>query len=546
MKNKIVILAVLAAALAAGASAFAATPFTFHPPANPTYADLCTSKTGWTADGTEAAITDFTAKGGVTITLPSAVFSHSVVYKTVSATNCQDKQFVIALKINTAAAPCDWSNLGRILAYFQSSSGNRRICELACLNEDLGGAGWCWFGGTTHANASYPDTGTPDLTAITVIGIDAWKQPTIVNGQQPSFVVGGFWVLPAAAAKAQILLRFDGAKATHYAAASALHDAGMKATFYVNQDVVDHANYLTTAQLLTMQGWGHVVACYTTNWLAIAVVDRPAYIQSVQAYLAGQGLTSGLRHMAIGGTGSVPQWSPADEAALIPAYLDTVSMWPERVGSARGLSRYMYAGRNDFSAATLAATEADLAAVVAARGRRGVLIHDLVGGNMTAFSTLVTYLAGLVTAGTAEVVDVVTAFNTDAAEGAAATFTLASAGDTPAGDDANPGFAFAPRQTFAAILPATYAGDTVKFNAFAFTGERIIAPRSLTLDGSGATLSGAAPDLFSDGPGRVLTVKDFGAQPARAWCGSALSGTNTNVLAFDGTPSAAAMTGCGN
>jgi putative cell wall-binding protein/peptidoglycan/xylan/chitin deacetylase (PgdA/CDA1 family) len=104
--------------------------------------------------------------------------------------------------------------------------------------------------------------------------------------------VVGLAVPAQAATPTVVSLTFDDGNADQLAAAQTLNAKGLKGTFYIISGVVGQANYLTQADLGTIEGLGHEIGGHTVDHIDLATVDAAEATRQVcsdRATLTGWG-----------------------------------------------------------------------------------------------------------------------------------------------------------------------------------------------------------------------------------------------------------------
>lgn len=269
---------------------------------------------------------------------------------------------------------------------------------LGINNSDYKSPGWYAFSLTPSLYSSV--SGTPSFENITAIGVGCNKLAT----DSPILEIGMISVA-ANAGKAQICFMADGGYGSHDDIADLLTANGMNGTFYIS----DTANFITDAKLLEMQSNGHLISSYLRDWgttLDSGLENAITLISNVKAWLQSKGLNGG-RYLVQGTTGGI-----TDEAwnAIVPQYADNFGFIQRNLTSK---FHKTYTGRyHQFNAASKDAIIAIVNQAVTDKSKFGILVHEQVGADYTAFEDfVVNTLLPLQTAGSIEVITVKQAFD---------------------------------------------------------------------------------------------------------------------------------------
>lgn len=309
--------------------------------------------------------------------------------------NFTGKQILFWVKFEEGEGISLWSKAPGFYVQLAKDSSNFRQYTIGAVNVQYASSGWYAFSFTP--TYGYAETGTAGLDEITSIRFGVSKVAT----DSPIIHIGKTAIVDKPSV-AQLCLTFDNDHASHKTAADFLTTNSMKGSFFI-----DKLEGMNQSDVLAMQSNGHLIGVYARNWAA-DITDTDATILKLtvpQAFLKLNGFTGG-RYFVHGITSAM-----------------TEELWQEVIYQHAYAMVYMcshltspyhknYIGRyNEFNAANAAACVTLVNAAVTDGARAGLLIHSLVGADMTAFETFITdTIAPLVTAGTLEVITVKEAY----------------------------------------------------------------------------------------------------------------------------------------
>lgn len=334
------------------------------------------------------------------VTGGTATYSNYIKYTFQAGNKPADftaHSFLIWIKYEQGSDISLWTgNVGLYVILWKDTSNYIRGL-LSVVNVEHASSGWYAYSFTPSYGGTV--TGTVALTDITSMGIQISKTDLATS---PIIQVGMIKIVPNTG-KAQLCLMFDNVYESQEAAATLLSANNMLASFYV-----DGGAHISVARIKAMQDNGHLIGAYARNWGA-NVGDTAAAIATLttaQAWIATNGLGSG-RHFVHGLTSAMTEvlWNTS-----IYKYADTVGYTGKFLTSPYHKN---FVGRyNQFSNVNKAACITMLNAAITDKARAGILIHDLLGVDWTAFSDFITNtVAPAVVAGTLEVITVKQAFD---------------------------------------------------------------------------------------------------------------------------------------
>jgi len=373
--------------------------------------------TGWNlrrAGGTPAAalsVVDITDENDI-----ARIGSNKAIRLNTGVTTFTTNQAVYALPASidlTDKAICFWvrfvpgtgiysfeKSISLVASLYTNYTADVRNYTLGTVNIEYASDGWYAFS-FTPSQTNSTTAGSFLKSDIKRIGIGVNKA---LAADCPIIEIGMIAIVPKYPV-AQLCFCCDGNYASHETIATLLTANGMNATFYVG----NNAPALSNAQLKAMENNGHQIATYASNF-----GDNPsdtaatvAIITAEQARLTAAGFTAGIKSYVHGISSAVTE---AQNKAIFPSIADNATYAMRTLTSPYHktyISRF-----HEFNTANLTALTAVLNNAVADGARMGLLVHNLVGADLTAFETFVNdTLIPLKNAGTLEVITAKQAFN---------------------------------------------------------------------------------------------------------------------------------------
>jgi hypothetical protein len=374
----------------------------------PTLTVPCDTTTGWTATHSTLSLNSTAGeyRSGLTsqclkvTNTGDGASTFTALYALGAPVNLSQCHAVMSLRTLAGSGVTDPASYAFFSCRLKSGSASRSV---ACSSIKMFNTGAMALSAPVSHPYEADSGGTFDATAVDTVGVWAGFYEPFTN--TPSFLIDGLWFCPWPA-KATLCFQCDGEYASHYKLAAYLNRYGLRATFYAYEEGIGGSR-LSIAALQEMQAMGHLIALYTVNWPGLTDEQRVATVIARGNWLRDNGFSLGARHMVIGGNGSQPyNWTWSLEQSLFPKHLDTYA-WTAATAFQSHFTPRQQPRLMELNSTNLATIQSTLATTVSSRGRLGLLVHDITGGDWTAFDTLMqTNVLPAVSAGTLRVATV--------------------------------------------------------------------------------------------------------------------------------------------